>query len=329
MNYLGSKIRLSAFIYNTIVETVEEDISDFVFCDLFAGTGVIGKLFHGKVKRIISNDREYFSYVINRSLLNGKINSKIIGFIANLNKLKGYPGFIFTEYSEGGKAGRLYFSKENGQKIDAIRLEIECWYTTGVINENQYLYLLASLLISIDKVANTTAIYGAYLKFLKSTAKKELRIISLETPKGLSSINEIYNEDSNRLIQKINGDILYLDPPYNGREYAANYHLLNTIALYDKFVPCGVTGLRPYQTSRYCMKSETENALWELLQKANFKYIFLSYNNDGIISNDTIEKMMRQLGEYKVAKKSYRRFKSQKAGNSNKTTTEFIHILIK
>ena len=73
-----------------------------------------------------------------------------------------------------GSTGRQYFSDENGQKIDTIRKKINQWKKSKKINDNLYYFLLASLLESADKVANTASIYGAYLKHLKKSAQKSL-----------------------------------------------------------------------------------------------------------------------------------------------------------
>lgn len=329
MNYIGSKIRLSGFIYDTITGVVGKDLSSFTFCDLFAGTGTVSKIFQGKVKKIISNDREYYSYILNRAYLESSGNLDNLPFIEELNKLPGCPGFIFNEYSENGKAGRLYFSQANGQKIDAIRQEIDHWKNIGIICEKQYCSLLASLLMRADKVANTASVYSAYLKQLKTTATKEMVLRLVEIPAMAIEENEIFNEDGNSLVRKIKGDILYLDPPYNRREYAANYHLLNTIALYDHtFTPKGKTGLRPYRTSKYCRKKEASGALADLIENADFQHIFLSYNNEGIVPMDVIRETMSRYGSYTTTCIPYSRFKSQKR-ETTLTTTEYIHILSK
>lgn len=142
--------------------------------------------------------------------------------------------------------------------------------------------------------------------------------------------NEVYNEDANLLIKKIKGDILYLDPPYNTRQYGANYHLLNTIALYDDFIPRGKTGLREYNKSKYCSKNSVLDEFESLIKAANFKYIFLSYNNEGLMSLEEIKEIMSKYGKYSVCKKEYSRFKA----DNNRThkadkTYEFLHVLIK
>lgn len=331
MNYIGSKYKLSDFISSSVKSIVGEDLSDKIFCDLFAGTGVVGRNFKKEVKKVISNDMEFYSYVLNKNYIENHefLDNEI--YIKELNETNGEEGFIFNEYSENGKANRLYFSEHNGKKIDVIRTKIEFWKTEKKISSALYYFLLASLLESADKVANTASVYGAFLKKIKKTAQKELII-----EPAIFEINrhshEVYNEDSNILIKKIEGDILYLDPPYNAREYGANYHLLNTIAKYDNFTPKGKTGLRDYSKSAFCKKKEVEKSFDDLIKNANFKYIFLSYNNEGIMSSETIKKILSNYGKYDLLTTEYQRFRADKKENRNhkaSSTTEYLHILEK
>ena len=125
MNYIGSKHKLSSFIFETVTETCGNDLSQKTFCDLFAGTGIVGRNFKPHVKHVIANDVEYYSYVLNRNYIGNHIAFDYEEFINELNSLSGKKGFIFENYSEGGKAGRNYFTLDNGQKIDAIRIQIE------------------------------------------------------------------------------------------------------------------------------------------------------------------------------------------------------------
>ena len=331
MNYIGSKYKLSDFISSSVKSIVGEDLSDKIFCDLFAGTGVVGRNFKKEVKKVISNDMEFYSYVLNKNYIENHefLDNEI--YIKELNETNGEEGFIFNEYSENGKANRLYFSEHNGKKIDAIRTKIEIWKTEKKISSALYYFLLASLLESADKVANTASVYGAFLKKIKKTAQKEL-ILEPAIFEINSHSHEVYNEDSNLLIKKIKGDILYLDPPYNAREYGANYHLLNTIAKYDNFTPKGKTGLRDYSKSAFCKKKEVEKSFDDLIKNANFKYIFLSYNNEGIMSSETIKKILSNYGKYDLLTTEYQRFRADKKENRNhkaSSTTEYLHILEK
>ena len=146
------------------------------------------------------------------------------------------------------------------------------------------------------------------------------------------NVHEVYNEDANVLIKKIQGDILYLDPPYNARQYGANYHLLNTIAEYSPFVPKGKTGLREYSRSLYCGRKTVREAFEDLIRSAHFKYIVLSYNNEGLMSLDEIKRIMSLYGRYDVVSRQYHRFRADKEQNRNhlaSSTTEYLHILEK
>jgi adenine-specific DNA-methyltransferase len=231
----------------------------------------------------------------------------------------------------GGGSGRQYFSDENGKKIDTIRQRIEQWRQTKTISENLYYFLLASLLECADKLANTASVYGAYLKHLKKSAQKKLILEPAEFIVN-ENTHQVYNEDCNVLIQNIEGDILYLDPPYNARQYGANYHLLNTIAKYDDFIPSGKTGLRTYHKSRWCSAGKVEKELEFLLQHARFRYIFLSYNNEGLLPMETIKKIISRYGHYDLAVTDYQRFKADRDDNRThkaEKTEEFIHVLEK
>lgn len=332
MNYIGSKHKLSSFIKSTVYAAVGEDLSQKVFCDLFAGTGIVGRVFKQEVKTVISNDLEYYSYVLIRNYIgNCKALDSSEKLITQLNKLEPQEGFIYKNYCKGNSGERLYFSDYNGKKIDAIRAQIEAWKMNKHIDDYTYFFLLASLLESADKVANTASVYGAYLKQLKKTAQKEL-LIKAANFDLTNQTNTVYNADSNKLIKQIEGDILYLDPPYNARQYGANYHILNTIAKHDSFIPKGKTGLRAYNRSKYCSTNNVEAEFEDLIKNANFKYLFLSYNNEGLMPVETIKKIMAKYGKYDLASTNYQRFKADKDENRNhkaSQTEEFLHILEK
>jgi len=331
MNYIGSKLKLSHFILNAVKEMVGANLSSNIFCDLFAGTGIVGRVFKPKVKQIIANDLEYYSYVLNKNYIENCQLFNYTGLLEKLNNLNPVKGFIYNNYCLGSNTKRQYFSDENGMKIDAIRQEIEQLKKQKEINDAVYYFLLASLLESADAVANTAAVYGAFLKHLKKSAQKPL-VLKPAIFEVSNQKNKVYNTDSNLLIDKIEGDILYLDPPYNARQYGANYHLLNTIANYKPFKPKGKTGLPVYNKSDYCQKNEVLKNFDYLLKKAQFKFLFLSYNNEGFMSAQTIEKLMKKYGKYSLKTATYQRFKADKTENREHKateTTEYLHILEK
>lgn len=249
-----------------------------------------------------------------------------------LNNLPGIEGFIFNNYCEGSGSGRNYFTDINGKKCDAVRTELEKLHQNGEIDNAVYYYFLASLINSIDKYANTASVYGAFLKHIKKSAQKEFKLDLLPIIDGPTG--EVYNEDVNKLIRNISGDVLYLDPPYNARQYCTNYHVLETIARYDNPVLIGKTGLRDYQDqkSAFCSKRTVAKVFEDLIINAKFKYIFLSYNNEGLMSLDTIKEIMSKYGSYSCYTQDYKRFKADKDMNRNISaaqTTEYLHCLIK
>lgn len=329
MNYIGSKYSLLNFLTETITSVVGTDTNK-TFADLFAGTGVVGKTFKQKGYRIISNDIQYYSYVLNKHFIE---NTPPLDFeqIEAIKQLPGVEGFIYKNYCAGSGSGRNYFTDENGKKCDAIRIELERLKRYGEINEAQYFYLLASLINSIDKYANTASVYGAFLKKIKKSAAKEFELELLPIIDG-NKESKVYNDNISNLITKIGGDILYMDPPYNARQYCANYHVLETIAMYDNPQLKGKTGLRDYsnQKSDFCSARTVVEAFDDVLKHADFEYIFLSYNNEGLMPFEVIENTMKKYGEYDRFSTDYRRFKADKDENRNikaNKTTEYLHVL--
>jgi adenine-specific DNA-methyltransferase len=174
---------------------------------------------------------------------------------------------MFQNYSDIGTAEqqhqRMYFSAANAGKIDAIRNQIERWRQSGAVTAAEFYILLASLLEAVPSVSNTTGTYAAFLKFWESRSQKPL---ALTVPPLLtSSLNHrAFRGNANALITRIECDVLYLDPPYNSRQYAPNYHVLETVARWDAPAVYGESGLRPYreEKSEYC-QNETASQAWE------------------------------------------------------------------
>lgn len=333
MNYIGSKLSLIDFLQETIYGFTGYSKGDyFIFADLFAGTGIVGANFKANGCKVISNDIQHYSYVLNKHYIenNSPIDTALLDYF---NSLEGIDGFIYNNYCAGSGSERNYFSDYNGRKCDAIRQKIEALYDDNKIDKNQYYYFLASLINSIDKYANTASVYGAFLKHIKKSAGKEFKLELLPIMDG-SKDGIVYNEDISHLIKNIEGDVLYLDPPYNARQYCANYHVLETISRYDNPLVKGKTGLRDYaeQKSDFCSRRTVEMAFENLISNAKFKFIFLSYNNEGLMDLDTIKSTMGKYGEYKALTTKYRRFKADKEENRNhksSSTVEYLHCLIK
>ena len=353
MNYIGSKLSLLKFLEESINKVVDKNCN--TFCDLFAGTGIVGSYFKKKGYKIIANDIQYYSYVLNRHYIGNHKElafSKLFKFIPDLrsieiknrknfvcdylSNLKGEKRFIYKNYCLGGtkdkKVRRQYFSDENGMRCDAIRQKIENWKKDKLISNDEYYFLITSLVESIDKYANTASVYGAFLKKLKKTAQNSLILKPAELIINDQN-HQVFNEDINKVTKKVRGDILYLDPPYNQRQYATNYHLLETIAKYDNPKIHGKTGLRDYQNQKslYCSRLQVKKAFKDLILKAKVKYIFLSYNNEGLMNLNDIKEIMSLRGKYGHFTKEYNRFKADKSENRDykaSKTIEYLHYVI-
>ncbi len=328
MNYIGSKHSLLGFLTETMT-AVAGDPSGCDFADLFAGTGAVGSAFRAKGCRVVSNDIQYYSYVLNRHLIENPEGLEADIF-ERLNALEGVDGFIYENYCRGSGSGRNYFSDENGRLCDAVRQEAE--RLRPQLGEDVYFWVLASIVSSIDKYANTASVYGAFLKTIKKSAAKRFVLEPLPTVSG--ERGKAYNEDILGLIERVKGDILYLDPPYNSRQYCTNYHVLETVARYDSPTLRGLTGLRDYsaQKSEFCSPRTAASALDRLLSRADYKYVFLSYNNEGLLPLGVIEEIMKRYGRYEVFTTEYRRFKADTDENRTHKaakTVEYLHCMVK
>jgi adenine-specific DNA-methyltransferase len=352
MRFIGNKERLVDWIYETIKE---RKVEGNTFFDFFSGTSNVGRHFKSKGYQIISSDLLYFSFVLQNAylvnndkpiferLLNSiEIPSKLLlsdNFdlvIEYLNKTPLVKGFIYQNYTPEGTPHldkpRMYFISENAQKIDAIRLKIEDWKIKDLITENEYFILLACLIECVPFYSNILGVYAAFKKDWDCRALKPLVLKKIQL---LESNKEhfAYNKSSIELLQSHKYDIIYLDPPYNQRQYAPNYHLLETIAKYDNPKIKGVSGMRNYenQKSDFCNKIKALNSLEAILKSNNYKYIVLSYNNEGIMPQERILEMMAKQGSVEIVEYDYLRFKSNNNGLSKtkKYIKEQLYILRK
>lgn len=337
MRFIGNKEKLLEYINNIMLEY---NIEGETFFDFFSGTSNVAKYFKKKNYKIISSDLLYFSYVLQSAYIKNNsepLFEKLYGIIPQINKmlfdrridniieylnsLRGEQGFIYNNYTPGGtcqlELPRLYFSDENGMKIDAVRREIEHWKNSDVITENEYFILLACLIESVPYFANISGVYAAFLKKWDPRALKPFKLLPIQIIEGKEE-NCVYNVDSMELIDKIKCDILYLDPPYNGRQYAPNYHLLETIARYDEPEIKGISGMREYkfQKSQFCNKDSALLNLEKILKSGCFKILMLSYNTEGIMPQEEIVELMKRHGEVNLIEIDYLRFKSNNNGSS-------------
>ena len=275
--YLGNKYSLSSFIR----QTVEDNCSVVnTVVDIFSGTGAVADVF--KDKMIITNDLLYSNYISNYAWFYPEEYSekKIIEYIAKYNSIHSSENNYMRE-----NFADTFFSADDCSKIGIIREDIEVQYKEKDINFKEYTILITSLLYGIDRIANTVGHYDAYRK--NAEFEKPLDIPVILPSKKLNENNNCYNLDANKLIENTQCDLLYLDPPYNSRQYCDAYHLLENVARWEKPKVYGVAKKmdRISLKSEYCTISATE-AFKKLIEKANARYILLSYNNMSSKGND-------------------------------------------
>lgn len=350
MRFIGNKENLLNHLASKIDST---GITKGTFCDFFSGTTSVGRFFKQKGFRIISSDLLYFSYVLqNAYIKNNKepdfkkllrvikaepstlFETPLMQVLFYLNNLKEVGGFIFKNYTlegtKGQKYQRMFFSSKNGKRIDSIRQMIEKWENKKLITNNEYYILLACLIETVPFYANISGTYAAFLKNYDPRALKTLYLRPIKL--FLSTKNHlVFNVDSMKLLSKIGCDILYLDPPYNERQYGSNYHLLETIAKYDYPKINGVAGLRDYseQKSDFCNRDKAIAALEKIASVARYKYLVLSYNSEGIMPEKDILRVLKKYGTTILTKIDYKRYKSNNNGDSKykKNIEEQVYLL--
>lgn len=298
--YIGSKYRMLKPISDVIKK---EKITFSSFLDLFGGTGIVGDFFNDENTKVYVNDilkSNYISYLA--WFGNEKIHkNKIKKHIETYNNLKVTEDNYFSiNFSD------TYFSKENCKKIGYIREDIENKYLNNELNSRERAILITSLLYAMDKIANTVGHYDAYRKTGELDKTLEMCMLDIKTNKNNKN-NKIFNEDSNELVKNIKADVVYIDPPYNSRQYSDAYHLLENVASWEKKEVFGVAKKinRDDIKSKYCTVS-APLAFKDLIENINAKYIIVSYNNMGTkgasrsqakISDEEILEILRNKGK--------------------------------
>lgn len=339
LRYIGSKGNLLHEIDKIIRNNVDKD--EKIFLDLFGGTNVVGEYFK-KYYTVYSNDILYFSHVNAKAIIenNGDLaffKLKLVGINSPLDYLqenaekyieKDVIGYYEQSYTPTGEA--MYLSVENGKRIDYIRDTIDNWKNNNLLTEMEFYYLLSTLIESIPFVSNITGTYGAYLKHWDKRALKSLELASLEVQNN-NRENRVYNEDANVLIKNVEVDIAYIDSPYNNRQYASNYHLLENIAKNDKPELKGKTKIFEWSKlkSDYSMKRKALITMSDLLRNIQATHIILSYNNEGIIPEEELIDLMKEIsfdGSIQIERIPYRKYKSKKISKKDGLYELLIYV---
>jgi adenine-specific DNA-methyltransferase len=344
VRYIGNKTRLLGFI-RRVLRT--RGIAAGSAVDPFSGTASVARALKRWRFATAASDIMEYGYVLARAYVEvtapprfddiaGEIGGPGLRHaLAALNRLPGEEGFIFGHYSpdgaHGATHGRMYFTPHNAARIDAIRRRIEDWHRSGAIDRDAYHTLLAALIEAADRVANTTGVYAAFVKSWQPNARRALTLRALPLVAG-NHCTAARADALDAVRDAGEFDLLYLDPPYNARQYAGYYHIPELIARgwFDAPVATrGKTGLIEDRDRRSAWSSSRrcEAAFEALVAAGGWRHIVMSYNAEGIIREQTIERVLREHGSsstFRRYRQRYRRYRSDADSATRRYRSDFV-----
>jgi len=353
--YIGSKDKLSDIIISEIKST-KKGAKHII--DLMAGTGLFSLALREKGFQVSAVDVMTYSYhhlnvhlflneapafkgieIISdfekhqtQNLFGGNNYETVLNYLNNLNPVKGY---FYNEFSPEGKPTntlrpRKYFTSKNAAKIDAIRKEIRNLHKKNIITEYEHSLLLHDLIMAANNIANIAGTYGHYLsKFVKRAEDPILLYASSFSNGGNIKGHKVFRGYAEDIASKLSGDLCYIDPPYMKRQYAANYHILETLAREDEPEAIGESGLRPWrdQYSNFCSKVKIRSSFDKILTQINCSDFLISYSEDGLLPIDDLISFLSGFGDVVKKDIKYKRFKSRTDSKKEATLNEYlIHL---
>lgn len=333
--YLGNKTMLADWIVGIISENVA---SGAVVADPMCGTAAISEALAIKGFKVVAADALYFPVIHASSRLLIKKEPPFEEFggykrvLDILNGLKPKNGFFYKEFGADGcpvnrDRPRMYFSGENAGKIDAIREFIRQEYDEGRLTDLEHVALLQNLLLAVNAVANISGTYGYFLSSLSKSAQKPIHLSPLaffDTPAN----HRVLHGPVSITAPLLRSDAVYLDPPYTKRQYAGNYHILETIAREDEPDAVGDGGLRPWKedASEFCYRKRAGAALEDVLSKLDTQDVFLSYSEDGQMAPAELLEILSAYGDVQLYQHEYARYRSNAGASSGCLYEQLYHV---
>ena len=357
--YLGNKRKLLGLINQALAKT--ETPSGSTFLDLFAGSGVVSRLAKKKGFQVLSNDWEPYAQEINRCYIQCNSAPAFAHFggyekaVDRLNAVLPREDWITRHLCPANDQQydihkeRMFYTHSNGMMIDAMRLQLQCWQSDGLLSEDEMSCLLAPMLYQACYTSNTSGVFKGFHNGWGGQTKTALyRILSQFQLKPAIfhdnyRENIVYQMDGLQLAKQLREDketidIAYLDPPYNQHPYGSNYHVLNTITLWDKPpLTEHIEGRnkaairedwRTQRRSPYNHRAEATNAYEELLHTLDAKYILTSYSTDGMIPLYALVAACIKRGHTDVVQKQYKRYRVSTQRFSNKPLNVELILIV-
>ena len=323
--YTGNKYKLMSWIKGLILEHFPEHKT---FFDVFGGTGVVTAEMLDVIQSAILNDFLYSNEVcyeafFGRGCYDVQKLEQFADEVAIVNRKALGDNYVSLSY--GGR----YFENDDAKLIGAVRERIQSDYEAGRLNEREFNILLASLLYSFDRCANTVGHYDAYIK--KSCQSNF--VFELIEPINSEIDVTIYREDVNELVRRVSADVAFVDPPYNSRQYSRFYHVLETIVKWDKPILSGTAMKPPLENMSEYSKVNAPIVFADLIQNLKVRYIVVTYNNTydsrssssrNKITLEQIREILNSRGKTRIFEKSHSRFNAGKTDNAKHKEILFI-----
>lgn len=312
--------------------------------DIMAGTGSVASALRSEGYQVIASDIMTYSkhHLVTQLLLDGAPSfgglSRLVSVsgysdvLAYLNHLSPCEGYFHREFSPGGSPlngtpPRKYFTSENAARIDAIRIQIEDWCNNGLLTSVENSLLRHDLIMAVNEVANISGTYGYFHAVFNKNSLGNLCLRPTKFHLGRTD-NLVLQGYAEKLAKSISADLCYIDPPYIKRQYAANYHILETLARGDEPEAVGKSGLRPWrdQYSDFCTKTKSMDSFRQIMSSMDCPKFLISYSEDGLFPVAQLMDVFAEYGDVKLQEIEYKRFRSNNSRLNNKISEYLIHV---
>jgi adenine-specific DNA-methyltransferase len=333
IKYLGSKRTLLPVI-GAIASALPGATS---VTDLFAGTSRVGHALKQRGFQVFANDVTAFAATLARCYVEADREDVVddaTTLIEEFNALPGRPGWFTTTLCERAR----FFHPKNGARVDAIREAIAARDLSPALQA----VLLVALMEAADRVDSTC---GVQMAFLKQWARRADNDLELRLPAVLPRVAHgrcrATQADAAVAVAELAADIVYLDPPYNHHSYLNNYHIWESLVLWDKPETYGIAQKRVdcrTRKSPFNVKKDAFDAFAAIVRAARARLLVVSFSDEGFITRAQMEALLSERGPVAVVAKDYRRYvgaqigiynpQGEKVGKvSHLRNTEYIYIV--
>ena len=336
--YIGNKTRLLPILLDSFKAVVKDGAT---VADIMCGTAAVSEALRTADYRVIASDMMTFAahHARVRLLLSEEPEftrtglGGYAGVLAHLNQLKPRNGVFRKEYSpdgvpENGSDPRKYFSGENAGRIDAITAQLNQWQQASALSETENSLLRHDLVLASNRVANIAGTYGHHRSKWGTSALASLELRPTTLLNGHRTDHIVHQGPAETVAPLIEADLCYIDPPYMKRQYAANYHIIETIARGDSPEAVGVSGLRPWrdQYSDFCSKVKIRDAFRMIFNSAQCDQFMISYSEDGLLTEEQLTELFSEVGTVSLQKIPFARFRSNAGGQGGTVMEYLFHI---